>query len=187
MTTQVIVLNGGSSAGKSSIVRHLQAVLPQPWLAFGVDSLIEAMPASMQASDEGIEFASDGGVAVGPEFVALQAAWMEGIAAMVRAGARVVIDDVFLGGGASQQRWQRVFGGLDVLWVGVKCDSAVAAERESARGDRITGMAALQAEVVHEGVVYDVVVDTTETESLVCAKIIADHVRQSGERFRSSH
>jgi len=41
---QVIVLNGGSSSGESGIVRCLQAVLPDPWLAFGVDTLIEAMP-----------------------------------------------------------------------------------------------------------------------------------------------
>ena len=32
MTTQVIVLNGGSSAGKTGIARCLQAVLPQPWI-----------------------------------------------------------------------------------------------------------------------------------------------------------
>ncbi len=182
VTIQVIVLNGGSSAGKSEIVRQLQAVLPQPWLAFGVDSLIEAMPQSMQESDAGIEFAPDGGVSVGPEFIALQAAWMEGIAAMVRAGARVIIDDLFLGGAATQQRWQRVLDGLDVLWVGVMCDSAIAAERERSRGDRIEGMAVAQAKVVHEGVVYDLRVDTTRTESLDCAKIIADHVRPSGER-----
>ncbi|WP_239103834.1 chloramphenicol phosphotransferase CPT [Microbispora corallina] len=176
MTTQVIVLNGGSSAGKSEIVRHLQAVLPQPWLAFGVDSLIEAMPRAMQASDAGIEFAPDGGVNVGPEFMALQSAWMEGLAAMARAGARVVIDDVFLGGVATQQRWRRVLGGLDVLWVGVRCDSAVAAERERARGDRIPGMAVTQAAVVHEGVVYDLEVDTTHTESSKCAETVAAHV-----------
>lgn len=180
VTTQVIVLNGGSSSGKSTIVRQLQAVLPQPWLAFGVDSLIEAMPQSMQSSTAGIEFAADGGVSVGSDFMALQSAWMEGIAAMARAGAPVIIDDVFLGGAATQQRWQRVLDGLDVLWVGVRCDSAIAAERERARGDRIPGMAVSQARVVHEGVIYDLEVDTTRTESLACAQIIARHVRQSG-------
>lgn len=178
MATQVIVLNGGSSSGKSGIVRCLQAVLPDPWLAFGVDSLIEAMPASMQASDAGIEFAPDGGVSVGPEFMALQTAWMEGVAAMARAGAPVIVDDVFLGGAASQQRWQKVFAGLDVLWVGVRCESAVAAGREIARGDRVQGMAVSQAEVVHQGVFYDLEVDTTHTESLVCARNIAGRVRR---------
>ena len=39
MTGPVIVLNGGSSSGKSSIARQLQARLaPEPWLTFGVDT-----------------------------------------------------------------------------------------------------------------------------------------------------
>jgi len=66
------VLNGGSSSGKSGIARCLQAILPDPWLAVGDDMLIEAMPASMQASEAGIEFAADGTVSVGPEYRALR-------------------------------------------------------------------------------------------------------------------
>ena len=80
MTTPVIVLNGGSSSGKSGIARCLQAVLPDPWLVFGVDTLIQAMPAASRLS--GIEFAPDGAVIVKPEFRALEAAWIEGVAAM---------------------------------------------------------------------------------------------------------
>lgn len=127
----------------------------------------------MQATDAGIEFAPGGGVNVGPDFMALQAAWMEGVAAMVRAGARVILDDVFLGGAASQQRWQKVLTGLDVLWVGVRCEGTVAAGREIARGDRVQGMAASQAELVHQGVAYDLEVDTIRTELLACARTIA--------------
>ncbi|WP_225100093.1 chloramphenicol phosphotransferase CPT [Streptomyces sp. CoH27] len=174
--TQVIVLNGGSSAGKSGIVRCLQAVLPDPWLALGTDTLVEAMPASMRASDTGIEFAPDGEVTVGPEFRTLEAAWIEGVAAMARAGARVIVDEVFLGGPESQQRWQKALGDLRVLWVGVRCDGAVAAGREVARGDRVIGMAAAQADLVHRGMTYDVEVDTTHTESMECARTIAAHV-----------
>ena len=176
MTTQVIVLNGGSSSGKSGIARCLQAILPDPWLAVGDDMLIEAMPASMQASGAGIEFAADGTVSVGPEYRTLQAAWMEGVAAMARAGARVIADEIFLGGAVSQRRWQKVLAGLDVLWVAVRCDGAVAAGRELARGDRIQGMAVSQVEVVHQGVVYVLEVDTTHTEALACARTIATHI-----------
>ncbi|MFD9214366.1 chloramphenicol phosphotransferase CPT [Streptomyces sp. NPDC059544] len=172
----MIILNGGSSSGKSGIVRCLQAVLPDPWLAFGCDSFVDALPAKLRTSDGGIVFAADGGVSVGAEFRALEAAWTEGIAAMARAGARVVVDDVFLGGAASQQRWQKALDGLAVLWVGVRCESAVAADREVARGDRVQGMAASQADVVHDGVFYDLEVDTTRTESMVCARTIAAHV-----------
>jgi chloramphenicol 3-O phosphotransferase len=173
VTTQVIVLNGGSSSGKSGIARCLQAILPDPWFALGTDTLVQALPASTQASGAGIEFAPDGRVSVGPEFRTLEAAWMVGIAAMAGAGARVILDEVFLGGAVSQQRWEKALGRLEVLWVAVRCDSAVAAGRELARGDRIPGMAVSQAEVVHRGVVYDLEVDTTHTEALACAQIIA--------------
>jgi chloramphenicol 3-O phosphotransferase len=176
VTTEVIVLNGGSSSGKSGIVRCLQAVLPDPWLGLGTDTLVDAMPASMRSSDAGIEFAPDGEVIVGPEFRTLEAAWIEGVAAMARAGARVIVDEVFLGGADSQQRWRKALGGLRVLWVGVRCDGAVAAGREVARGDRVIGMAASQAEVVHRGMVYDLEVDTTRAESMECARAIAVHV-----------
>lgn len=173
MSARVIVLNGGSSSGKSGIARCLQAALPDPWLVVGVDALIESMPAAMRASDAGIEVAPDGGVAIGARFRELEAAWMEGVAATVRAGARVIIDDVFLGGAASQERWRKALAGLDVLWVGVRCDADVAAGRETARGDRVQGMAASQAEAAHRGVTYDLEVDTTHDEALTCAQAIA--------------
>ncbi|WP_327729197.1 chloramphenicol phosphotransferase CPT family protein [Streptomyces sp. NBC_00487] len=209
MTTQMIILNGGSSSGKSGIVRCLQAELPDQWLAFGADSLIDAMPARMQTSDGGIEISADGQVGIGADFRALEQAWAQGVVAMARAGARIIIDDIFLGGAASQQRWQNILdghdsndgqgghdsndgqggqggndgqdgvdgvGALDVLWVGVRCDSTVAAGREVARGDRVRGMAAAQAHLVHEGVHYDLEVDTTHTESLTCARTIAAHI-----------
>jgi chloramphenicol 3-O-phosphotransferase len=114
VATHVIVLNGGSISGKSGIARCLQAVLPDPWLVFGVDTLIQAMPVSAQTSAAGIEFAADG---------------------------------------------------------------AVVAGREIARGDRVTGMAGSQAELVHQGVAYDLQVDTTHTEALDCARAIAACVR----------
>jgi chloramphenicol 3-O phosphotransferase len=96
---------------------------------------------------------------------------------MAHAGARVIVDEVFLGGPASQQRWKNALGTLRVLWVGVRCDAAVAAGRELARGDRVRGMAAAQAEVVHRGIAYDLQVDTTHAEALDCAQAIAARLR----------
>jgi chloramphenicol 3-O phosphotransferase len=170
---QVIVLNGGSSSGKSGIARCLQAVLPDPWLAFGTDTFVAALPAAGPSSKTVIEFAPDGAVILGPQFRPLEATWIAGLAAMARAGARIILDEVFLGGASSQRRWQEALAGLDVLWVGVRCDSAVAAARELARGDRIAGMAASQADLVHQGVVYDLEVDTGRAEALDCARLIA--------------
>jgi chloramphenicol 3-O phosphotransferase len=168
----VIVLNGGSSSGKSGIARCLQAVLPEPWLALGTDTLVGAMPAAAGL----IDFPADGSVVVGPEFRAVEAAWIAGVAAMARAGARVIVDEVFLGGAASQRRWAGALDGLPVLWVGVRCDAAVAAGREVSRGDRVAGMAAAQADIVHQGVRYDLEVDTAVAEAMDCARSIAAHL-----------
>ncbi|MCA5892417.1 chloramphenicol phosphotransferase CPT [Isoptericola sp. NEAU-Y5] len=176
-STDLIVLNGGSSSGKTTIARRLQDLLPRPWLAFSIDDFVDAMPASLQDGEEGLDVGADGGVSVGPVFTALEAAWRAGVAATARAGAPVVVDDVFLGGVRSQDRWTAVLDGLDVLWVGIRCDPAVAAAREAARGDRAAGMAALQADVVHRGVRYDVEVDSGTADAGECARQIAAHVR----------
>ena len=82
MSTQVIVLNGGSSSGKTGIARCLQAILPQPWLRIGVDDLVDALPPALAESEAGIAFGQKGEVTVGAGFRAAEAAWLTGIAAM---------------------------------------------------------------------------------------------------------
>jgi chloramphenicol 3-O phosphotransferase len=104
MATAVIVLNGGSSSGKSTIARSLQAELRDVWLTFSIDTLLSAMPETLTAAEDGIEFHPDGTVSPGAKFREQEAAWMKGIAAMAHAGARIIIDDVFLSGPTSQTR-----------------------------------------------------------------------------------
>jgi chloramphenicol 3-O phosphotransferase len=166
----VVVLNGGSSAGKTSIGRCLQDLLPRPWLLLGVDDLIEVAPSSL------VSYGPHGKVVFGAQWRALEAAWSRGVAAMARAGAGVIIDDVFLDGAVSQQRTSEYLEGLEVLWVGVHCAPDVAAARERARGDRPAGMAAGQAVAVHCGVVYDLVVDSSAATPKECARLIAARV-----------
>lgn len=176
MTTHVLVLNGGSSSGKTGIARCLQAILPLPWIRLGVDDLLDALPPSLTGSGAGIAFGRQGEVTLGDGFREIEAAWLTGVATMARAGARIILDDVFLGGATSQERVRAHLEGLGVLWVGVRCSPEIAASREIARGDRVTGMAAAQAALVHEGVRYDIEVDTGQTESLDCARAIAARV-----------
>ncbi len=170
------MLNGGSSSGKTTIAACLQGMLPSPWLHLGVDTLLDAMPTSLLTSENGIAFGSDGSVRPGPDFRRLEAAWMCGIAAMARAGARIIIDEVFLSGVDARNRWQAALTDVSVLWVGVHCDPAVAAEREGGRSDRIVGMATSQAQLVHSGMAYDVEVDTSDTSAVECARSIAQLV-----------
>jgi chloramphenicol 3-O phosphotransferase len=170
----VIVLNGASSSGKSSLAACLQARLDGTWLTLGIDDLIRALSHGPRDTGAGgtLEIASDGNVFVGDAFRVAELAWYEGLAAIARAGTGVIIDEVFLGGGASQARLRSALEGLDVIWVGVRCDAGVAEAREVLRADRTTGMARDQAERVHEGVHYDTVVDTSDASPEDCAAAI---------------
>ena len=176
MRLDVIVLNGVSSAGKSSLARALQEKLAAPWLTFGIDTLITAMPYRLTGAPEGLVFEPDGRVVVGPTFLELEQRWRVGVAAMVRAGARVILDEVMLGGAEEQARWREALAGLQVLWVAVRCDLAEAARREGERGDRFIGLAASQSSIIHAGVAYDLEVDTTRASSDDCAQLIVAHV-----------
>jgi chloramphenicol 3-O phosphotransferase len=180
---ELIVLNGGSSSGKSSIARCLQELLDEPWVRLGVDDLIAALAPSLVGEAQArpgraplVRYDADGGVLVDAAWRPVESAWYSGAASMVRAGLGVIVEEVLLGGRAAQERLAGALEGVAVLWVGVQCDPLVAAAREALRPDRIAGMAASQARRVHEGVRYDVVVDTTTASAEQCAHVVLSYL-----------
>jgi chloramphenicol 3-O phosphotransferase len=172
LRTHVIVLNGTSSSGKTSIARSLQTMLPVPWLLLGIDDLIRAMPNEGLEDGSLLHIGETGQVDVGPGWLDLEASWYVGVAAIVSSGTGVIVDEVFLGGRESQERLKTAFAGLGVLWVRVQCDLHIARAREATRPDRVRGMAECQAGVVHEGVAYDMTVDTSHGSPESCATSI---------------
>jgi chloramphenicol 3-O phosphotransferase len=174
--TQVIVLNGTSSAGKTSIGRCLQSMLSTPWLLLGIDDLTRAVPD--KGIDDGtlLHVRATGQVEVGPGWRRLEGSWYVGIATIAASGTGVIVDEVFLDGGAGQQRLRAALSSLQVLWIGVTCDRDIARAREVLRPDRVVGQADSQAPVVHEDVEYDLVVDTSRATSESCAAMILERV-----------
>ena len=100
MRPGVVVLNGGSSSGKSSIAACLQRRLKGTWLTLGIDDLIRALsdgPSDMTAGGT-LEFSSDGSIVVSAAFRRAETGWYEGLGAMARIGTPLIIDEVFLDG-----------------------------------------------------------------------------------------
>jgi len=187
----VIVLNGASSTGKTTLAIALQDVLPESWLVFGIDTLISAMPIALldmhddatiearprdhEVRPGGISFDADGEIVIGSEFRRLEAAWHRGLSTIAESGARLILDEVFLDGVASQDRLRHALAGRRIAWVGVTCDIDVAERRERERGDRVVGMFSRQSNRVHAGVHHDLVVDTTSSVPFDVAQRIARH------------
>ena len=178
MTTsagRVVVLNGTSSAGKTSIARRFQANEADAgrcWLLIGIDDFNDKLPHQwLRAGDHdgaqsgvGVQFVptADGLVvhtgAVGRQ---LYAAYRRSVAACARAGFDVLVDDVVYDEAAAID-WRDALHDLPVTWVAVQCDLEVAAAREQARGDRLPGLARGLGALVHAHVDYDHELDATD-------------------------
>lgn len=186
MATDVIVLNGGSSSGKSSVGRSLLEHLDEPWVLLGVDDLLAAIAPSLAGDAPPragrpplVSYRSDGTVHVEEAWWRIESAWYAGVAAMARAGLGVILVEVLLDGALGQRRVAEALKGLSVLWVGVRCDPVVAAARERGRPDRIVGMAVSQATRVHDGLRYEADVDTTSMSIEECTRVVLAHMQQA--------
>jgi chloramphenicol 3-O phosphotransferase len=156
---RLIILNGGSSAGKTTLGRALQCELAEPWLLVGIDLLIWTLPPEMINAPDGLSV-HEGVISRGEQFMPLYFGFQTAVATLARCGINVLVDDITLDGLVDQERWNQVLQGLEVCWIGVHCAPEIAAAREAGRGGRLPGIARHQAQSVHEGLRYDVEVDT---------------------------
>jgi len=184
----VIVLNGASSSGKSSIAKELQVVLPENYLHIGIDSFISMMPErsnNLTVSDkpsEGFYWQTQfSGVRTvqriqsGQYGAQVSKAYRSTVRHLIDSGLKVIVDDV-MNGANEQVLWVKALKGLDVVYIAVICSDAVLVEREKQRRDRIEGSALEQNHRVHVGVNYDLEVSTVNYSAGECALKIASHI-----------
>ena len=163
----VILLNGTSSAGKTSLTAALQDRLPAPYIRMGIDDFVfERAPTRWFGAEEGLRFAPRGDglvdVVYGLEVLRLQRAFHRSVRACVAEGLRVVVDEVILTRDLLDD-WVETLKGVDVFFVGVRCDPAELVLRENARRDRTRGTALAQVDKVHRYGPYDLEIDSTST------------------------
>lgn len=184
----VILVNGPSSAGKTTLCRGLQEVIAHPYLCLGFDDFIFAAAeryyrgADTAEQSQQDHFTADGVRMVltsapdeprsveavfGPVFRSLIDGMAPAVRALVDAGSSVIFDHV-LHDREMHDSTLVSFDGLDVFRVGVVCPVEILEEREASRGDRVLGRARGLAEVVHRFCDYDVVVDTGRNDARSC-------------------
>jgi chloramphenicol 3-O phosphotransferase len=187
MSTTIIVLNGPSSSGKSTIAAELQKLWPRPLWVTGVDSIIVGWPDSYVTApgDDGTPAAPSTGLRVvpglgpdpswilelGEDFHALSRLAHESWALMGQGGVDLLIDHVTIDATLRAQARSSLAA---AFWVGVTCDVEELARREIERGDRHIGFASGSFAVVHKEMTYDLMVDTTRTPAGPLAQLIFD-------------
>jgi chloramphenicol 3-O phosphotransferase len=185
MNGRIILLNGTSSSGKSTLAAALQqALVPEPWLHVPIDAFFAMLPYQAMTAGltpEQVQAATER--MVGP----LLDGFHRSVAALADAGNHLIVDAVQ--GGDSLRRFLHVIRGSSVYLVAVRCRLDEAERRERARGDRKIGMAAEQFPQIHAHGAYDVEVDTAAMPPDACArhivKFLASGVEpMAGRRLR---
>jgi chloramphenicol 3-O phosphotransferase len=155
----IILLNGTSCSGKTSLVRALQQLLPEPYLHVGLDHFEAMQP---RKDGQRIHMFYGQGIRAHDLVHVLHVA----SAAFAAAGANQVVEHIFL-----ERAWLKDavarLAPYPVLFVGVRCPVEELERRERARyeaqGQPWDPQAASQAEQLaglHAHAPYDLVVDT---------------------------
>jgi chloramphenicol 3-O phosphotransferase len=178
----ILLLNGTSSSGKTSLSKALQAALPQHYLHVQLNDFRDMEPVGYF----GLEHAGLGTLRVAALCRAMHAAVSE----FASHGQNVIFDHVL-----SDEAWHYLFEDFSeqrLYLIGVHCPIEELVRRERARGDREYGLAASQIERIHNNREYDFCVDTSRSAPTECANALAlwlqqDHAPNAFARMRANH
>lgn len=157
---RAVIVNGPSSAGKSTLLRELRARSDVAWVIF----------------DEPMFGDVDTGYLIWRDRAELlHRGFLDGIAALSRTGNHVAL----AAGGHPYSWFREAFREVPTVYVGLDCDAAELDRREAGRDDVAGGWAAASLRV-HDGWEYDVRADTTSGASGAIADLVLGRVRLLG-------
>lgn len=173
----VIVLNGTSAVGKTSIIRAFQAKRTELWLSAGIDNFfVGVLPPKFYLEDKpehhtvmhGVATESNGKklftLYIGAAGQQVIKGMHRAIAAYANEGNNVIVDYI-----AYDKVWRGdlidSLKGLTVFFVGVSAPLEVIEEREKRRATSPVGHARSIYHTVHDGWHYDMEFDMSSTTS----------------------
>ena len=162
MKTHVIVLNGTSSSGKTSLARALQSISPEVYLLCSLDAFWNMTPYQIPASSK--------------HFPNMKLALSKSVRALAETGHNVIVDIIFCGQKTYKELTEELEG-TNLTIVKLECPVEELERREKERGDRAIGLAKSQIDTIHDGVIYDLNLDTSTTTPEECAQTILNSLQ----------
>lgn len=195
----VIILNGASAAGKSTLQKELQKLFPIPYLGIGLDTFfVGVLPerfvlgpnlegdVPQEKIMQGVPSISETGhrlftLSVGPLGDQVIHGMHHALAAYAQQENNLIVDYI-----AYKKEWipdlVNALKGLTVYVIGVDCPLDILEERERARGRSfVEGHARSHYSSVHQNMSnsYDLRVDTGANSASELAKKIYDFIQQN--------
>jgi chloramphenicol 3-O phosphotransferase len=162
----IILLNGVSSAGKTTLAKAIQARMIEPYFLFGNDVFFDMLP--------------DGLVDLDWPEAEFQAMFLLSRTARLFSdlGKHVILDTVLLSVMKNDpyRDLRETLAGYPVCFVRVVCPVQELARRERQRGDRDIGQAESQLPLLNPQDGYDLVLDTHAHSGEECAREISEWI-----------
>ncbi len=173
----IILINGASSAGKSTLARAVQAQFPLPLLHISFDLFIDGRILPINQIQAGAFPWQEMRPTV---FDGYYRCWP----ALTRAGNNLIIDHI-VETEEDLRTILQLLAGIDVFFVGLHCDVIELERREQARGDRRSGDARSDLSYVHRYATYDLELqsDRASKEENVAQLMAAWERRQRPNAF----
>jgi chloramphenicol 3-O phosphotransferase len=170
LTSKLIILEGPSGVGKSSVAGAMQeALLPAIWLGFSMDTLIHTLPPSvLHRCNSADDWSGVDGKAIG-------AAALRCLRALVECGNNVIFD-LCLPSGKYVEKFQEGIRDLNPVVIGVRCDWKEVERRTLQRADRSMKEVERSFKNPHVFQRYDLVVDTTDVSPEAAATECLSHL-----------
>ena len=169
---EILIFNGASSAGKTTLCKAVQSLMPQPYMHFEEDRVVfDTYAERFLVGEQAAQI-----------FTKTMLGYYRSLAAFLSAGHCVLADTGFY-------RRDLVAACLRELqpyrvWlIGVHCRLDELEHREQQRVDRQPGLAREQYQTIHAHMRYDIEVDTSEQSVQDCAThIVREWQRQGSPR-----
>jgi chloramphenicol 3-O phosphotransferase len=145
MSSTIIIINGVSSAGKSSLARAFQAQGPEQWVRLSIDDAFRAFPAGANLNNVPYE--------------RLRRVFYQQIALWASEGFNLIVDTVFEEPDCVRKAVQQLHP-YGAYLVALHCPLDELERREIQRGNRPLGLARSQYEYAHTYCAYDLELDS---------------------------
>jgi chloramphenicol 3-O phosphotransferase len=186
----IILLNGTSSAGKTTIARIMQEKYPGVLLLYGVDIMVQmAFPAkcdfppydekAIRLETRNIDGQPYARLIVSPYMYPVYKTAVRFYKMLSVQGYNVIVDELLFDRNRITPYFE-ILSGETVYFIGIKPSKDEVIRREKERGDRIAGLAAgLYDEVYNPLFTYDLVLDTGKLTATESAERILSYLEQA--------
>ncbi|MHC0036928.1 chloramphenicol phosphotransferase CPT family protein [Pseudoneobacillus sp. C159] len=161
----IIVLNGVSSSGKSTLAKEIEKLLPD-YFSFSIDDYDLVIEKMEDRENQRL-------IPVETEYF-----YYKNVGMFSDRGVNLILDQI-LHDPLTLKNFYESLNSYPILFVGVHCPVEELNRREHSRGDRRIGQAVSQLEFVHQQEIYDMEVNTYTDSMIDCAVKIVDRIKSN--------